>query len=638
MRTIRRLYFYAVAFISVEVILWGLINLARATFVTDTVFDPAEQLAQALSLVLVGIPVFTLHWVTAQRSARREEDEHASAVRAVFLYGTLLATLLPIVQNVWALLNRLLLQIFGLSTALALLGESQSSADNLIAILMNGLVAAYFITVTQNDWKSIKTPNALADVRRLYRYLWVVYALGLLITGTYQVLRFIFYVPGEEISTSGHIWLVNGLALLLISLPLWVWTWNIVQTSLKEKAESTSSLRLGTLYLLSLGGAGLVLISAAFILNLALRLMLGDALSFGELISEISNPISLGIPFAGVWAYYGSQFRQTLESLDEMQRAGARRLYFYVLALIGLLATFIGLSMLLSFILDLGLARQIWGESLRSNLAAALATLLPGLPLWFLTWRPMQHEALSPGEMGDHARRSVVRKAYLYLVLFVSVVGGMVSAGAAVYLALNALLGESRLDLLGGFSDAVQWFVLFMGLLAYHLYTLRHDGTQSARGLSLKHSQFPVLVFDPGDGTFGADIQAALYKQSARLPVQVQLLGEGVPQEAVFRAVIVPANLALNPPEALRLWLRDFNGSRLIVPIETPGWMWVCAPGRSRQVIEQTAVAVRQLAEGSEVRGEGISGWMILVYVLAGLATLPIISLLLGLFFSAIAD
>ncbi|MGQ9833149.1 MAG: DUF5671 domain-containing protein [Candidatus Villigracilaceae bacterium] len=637
MRTIRRLYFYAVAFISLEVVLWGLINLARATFVTDTVFDPAEQLAQALSLVLVGIPVFILHWVTAQRSARQEEDEHASAVRAVFLYGTLLATLLPIVQNVWALLNRLLLQAFGLSTALALLGENQSSADNLIAILMNGIIAAYFITVTQNDWKSVKTPHMLTDVRRLYRYLWAIYALGLLITGVYQVLRFIFYVPGEEIRTSGHM-LANGLALLLISLPLWIWTWNIVQTSLKEKAESSSSLRLGILYLLSLGGAGIVLVSSGFILNVVLNLTLGKGLSFGELINEISNPISLGIPFAGVWAYYGSQFRQTLEGLDEMQRAGVRRLYFYVLALIGLLATFIGLSMLLSFILDLGLERQIWSQSLHSNLAAALATLLTGLPLWFLTWRPMQHEALSPGERGDHARRSIVRKAYLYLVLFVAVVGGMVTAGAAVYLALNALLGESRLDLLGDFSDATQWFVLFMGLLAYHLYTLRHDGAQSGRGLSLKHSQFPVLIFDPGDGTFGADMQTALYKQSARLPVQVQLLGEGVPQEAVFRAVIVPANLALNPPEALRLWLRNFNGSRLIVPIETPGWMWVCAAGRSRQVIEQTAVAVRQLAEGSEARGEGVSGWMILIYVLAGLATLPIILFLLGLFFSAIAD
>ena len=32
MRTVRRLYFYAVAFVSLEVVLWGLIGLARSLF------------------------------------------------------------------------------------------------------------------------------------------------------------------------------------------------------------------------------------------------------------------------------------------------------------------------------------------------------------------------------------------------------------------------------------------------------------------------------------------------------------------------------------------------------------------------------------------------------------------------------
>lgn len=639
MRTVRRLYFYAVAFISLEVVLWGLINLSRTTFAIETVTSLADQLAQALSLVLVGVPVFTLHWVLAQRSAHKDEDEHTSAIRAVFLYGVLFATLTPIVQNVWALLNRSLFQLFDMSINLAILGGEQSLADNLIAIIMNGGVAAYFITIVRREWQTLTDTEMLSDVRRLYRYLWVLYGLGLVVTGVYQALSFLFYLPGSDIGTSSRTWLVNSLALLLVGTPLWVWTWRIVQGSLTDISESGSNLRLGVLYLLALGSVITVLVSAGLVLDLILRLILGESISFGEIMNELSNPLAVGIPFAGIWAYYGGWFKRSVDSLPEAgRRAGANRLYFYVLALVGLAASFIGVSMLVSFALDMAFDQATWLGSLRSDLAASLATLFAGLPLWLLTWRPMQTEALTANDMGDHARRSVVRKAYLYLVLFAAVIGGMTSAGAGLYQVLNALLGESRLDVLGDFMDAVQWFVLFMGLLAYHLYVLRRDGSQSAHALAVKHSQFPVLVFDNNGGTFGQAVELALRKQSPRLPVMVQAITAGVPQEQAFKAVILPADLALNPPEACRLWLREFNGSRLVVPFEAPGWVWVGKCGKESRAIEQAAQAARQLAEGQEIRFGAVSGWMILVYVLAAMMAFPIIMFLISLFVSAFVD
>ena len=45
MNTIRRLYLYAVAFISLEVITWGLISLARSIFSGDQIGSDAAQLA-----------------------------------------------------------------------------------------------------------------------------------------------------------------------------------------------------------------------------------------------------------------------------------------------------------------------------------------------------------------------------------------------------------------------------------------------------------------------------------------------------------------------------------------------------------------------------------------------------------------
>jgi len=42
MRSIRRLYFYLVALISLEVVVWGLINLLRTTFAERVLFPSGQ--------------------------------------------------------------------------------------------------------------------------------------------------------------------------------------------------------------------------------------------------------------------------------------------------------------------------------------------------------------------------------------------------------------------------------------------------------------------------------------------------------------------------------------------------------------------------------------------------------------------
>ena len=79
---------------------------------------------------------------------------------------------------------------------------------------------------------------------------------------------------------------------------------------------------------------------------------------------------------------------------DAPRRAGLRRFYYYILSAIGLVATFIGLSLLLSFVIDNLVGATLWVTNLRPRLASALAVLLVSFPLWWLTWRPMQADAL----------------------------------------------------------------------------------------------------------------------------------------------------------------------------------------------------------------------------------------------------
>ena len=173
MKSIRRLYFYLVALISIEVVLWGMVGLLRS-IANQTVSGGAEALAQAIALILVGVPIFLIHWLWAQRASARDEEEKTATLRAVFLHGILLGTLIPVVQNTLSFIDRSLVQTTGLGIERAFSAfRDQSLADNFIAILMNGLVAAYFWNILRGEWATLLDKENFSEVRRLYRYIWM---------------------------------------------------------------------------------------------------------------------------------------------------------------------------------------------------------------------------------------------------------------------------------------------------------------------------------------------------------------------------------------------------------------------------------------------------------------------------------
>ena len=632
MKTVRRLYFYAVALISLEVVLWGLIGLLRS-IVRASVGGGADALARALALILVGVPIFLVHWLWAQRAAARDPEEQSSGLRALFLYGVQLGTLVPVVQNLLAALDRGLLVALRLDAYRAMLGGNQNLADNAIAILMNGVVAAYFWTVLRGEWLRLPDCEDFADVRRLYRYLWMLYGLLMVVFGAQQLLRFLFYIPTDTLGELGRETAANGVALLLVGTPLWVYTWRIVQESLADPAEMSSRLRLGVLYILALGGVITVLSAGGTLLDVLIRRLLGEAIPAPELVQRMGGPISIGLPLGMVWAYFGVWLRRHIEAAgDPIRREGMMRLYNYLLSALGLGAAFIGLAMLISFGVDI-LTRPdaVWGDALRPRLAGALATLAVGMPLWLIIWRPMQAQALDPSEAGDHARQSIVRKAYLYLALFAAVIGGMSSAVGLVFNLIRAVLtGSVESNFLANVLNLAQLLILFIFLLLYHLSVLRGDGSFTAGALAAKHAAFHVLVVDPGRG-FGDSIASALARHAPGLPVTVQA-GAKKPAGR-FDALILPGSLAIDAPD----WIRTFTGRQIIVPDEAGNLVW--AGGINPQGAAQAAQAVRQLAEGEELRPQaaGSSKWMIVVYAAAGLFGLEVLFMILALGISLIA-
>lgn len=623
MKSIRRLYFYLVAFISIEVVLWGLVGLLRSV-ANDTISGGADALAQALALILVGVPIFLIHWLWVQRASARDEEEKTATLRAVFFYAILLATLIPVVQNLLSFIDRALIQGAGLEVGRAFsLFREQTLADNLIAILMNGIVAAYFWNILRGEWTTLPDPlrENFTEVRRLYRYIWMLYGLLMTVFGAQQILRFLFYVPGDVVGELGREVVVNGIALLVVGTPIWVYSWRIIQESLIDSAEMASTLRLGILYLLALGGVITVISTASMVVNAIITWLLGADWSFRDFVQQIAGPISIGVPLGLVWAYYGYWLKRHIETAgDRVRQAAMRRLYNYLLAFIGLVVLFIGVATLFAFIIDMITGTSIlMSDSTRGTLATSLSSLIVGLPLWLVMWRPMQAEAMNSGELGDHARRSVLRKVYLYLALFASVIGGMATAVGLVYELVRVLLGG---DIGGSFvSDVlnfVQLLFLFGIVLIYHLNVLRMDGTSTADLLADKQSGYSVLVVDSGDG-FVESVRAALMKLGSK--VQVTTTNPNMKPSGDFNAILMSGSLAVDAPE----WIRSFNGSRIVVQNEAKDIVWT-------DDAAQAAQSVQQLAEGQEVRKQriGRSAWTIVIYVFAALFMLQLLFILLA--------
>ncbi|HXQ36582.1 MAG TPA: DUF5671 domain-containing protein, partial [Anaerolineales bacterium] len=506
----------------------------------------------------------------------------------------------------------------------ALVGGSQTLADNLIAILMNGIVAAYFWNILRGEWATLTDRLAtenFSEVRRLYRYIWMLYGLLMTVFGAQQILRYLFYVPGDVLGELGREVVVNGTALLVVGTPVWVYSWRLIQDSLSDPAERGSNLRLGILYILALGGVITVITTVWSVVNTLLLLLLGQDLTFGDVMRRTGGPISIAVPLGAVWAYYGYWLNRHIESVgDAVRQAGMKRLYNYILSFIGLVVSFVGVALLFSFTIDmLTGSGMVLNDVFRSSLSSSISSLIVGLPLWLTTWRPMQAEAVLTGEIGDHARRSIIRKMYLYLVLFVSVIGGMATAVGLVYqLIIVVLEGVTGSGFANTLLNLVQLLFLFGVVLVYHLNVLRTDGTSTADALSEKQSGYSVLVIDSGNG-FVDSVKAALTKLGSN--VQVIVANPSESPQGNFNAIVLNGSLAVNGPE----WIRSFGGNKIIVQDESKHIVWA-------DDAAQAAQSVRQLAEGEEIRIQkpSRSGWMYVVYVFAALFALQLLFILLA--------
>jgi hypothetical protein len=507
---------------------------------------------------------FPLHWLWAQRvSATDDEEELIHSPRRIFVRHPARHAH-PCCAKHARPDRPHFLSAANLYTYRAIVGGTQTWIDNLIAIVINLLIAAYFWNILKANWRALTETENFAEIRRLYRFIWMLYGLLMTVYGAQQALDYAFTLStGTVLGMIGRETVVNAIALLVIGAPIWFFSWRILQDGLADSDERDSYLRLGILYLLSLGGVIIVLTAGGNLLYMVLRFLFGDGKTWAEFVQDIGGPISIGVPFGVIWAYYGNWLNQQF-TFDENARAAqaSRDCTPTSCPCLVLAATFFAVASLFSVVIDLITDKAYLGSGgFDAPLASALAFLAVGLPLWLLTWRPMQAQALTEGDAGDHARRSVIRKTYLYLVLFAAVIGGMVSAGGLIFTLINAALGGETGNFVNSILNTLQILVLFVVLLLYHLSVCGRTARR-ADVLEEKQSQFKVLVFDH-DGKFGESVKAVFAKRAPKLQLTVVNANEKLAKDVKADAIILPGSLAVNTPKTSKRGSSHLAGTGL---------------------------------------------------------------------------
>ncbi len=634
MRTVRRLYFYLVTFISLEVVMWSVITLARTLFDASSLNNIGDQIAGGLAFLIVGLPIFLFHWLFLQRDIRQNVEERASRLRELFLYGTYLATLIPIAQNVIALVNRITTNLFELDNTFSFLGADQTVADNLVAIVVMVIVFLYFRNILREEWASQVPGNTLSETRRLFRYIWMLYSLVLVVFSAVFLLQYIFSTP-TSLGNPGRELLANGLAIALISTPLWVYNWQVIQQSISDREEKFSILRLVVLYLLALGGIITTLSCAGWILFILLRTVLDQQpVLFFEMLERIKSALSYGIPMGTIWAYFGHVWNRTIdEESNIIRRDALRRLYFYILSILGNLAVFIGVQIIAGVFVDI-LFEDFTGISYYAgSISSSLSMLAVGLPVWLHYWPGLQTKASQIDDSGDHARRSTIRKSYLYLILFSLVVGLMSSAGLFLYHLISSLTVENAGNPLIELAHDSATLIIVVIWLVYHFIVLRNDGKVSQAAIEGLHAAFPVLLISDDNPEYGQLVAEKLKIIAPQIPLLVQS-HETLKDDSElgsYKAVIYSSRILTGEVTPAKHAIGSFSGKHIILPAERDGWIWQGVVRENRlDSAKETARIVRQLAESQPVQAVSSSNpWILLGYILGGLFALQILFMLI---------
>ena len=336
----------------------------------------------------------------------------------------------------------------------------------LIVLALIGLVIWAIVGWRRRAADAAPDPG-IGTSRRLYFYVVSLAALMMAVNGLVQVVRFLLDNQfGPDVISGGDPGPALGASLIIVGFPLWAFHWRLIQRHVAElPVERRSVLRKGYIYVVLGVAAALVIVSLVEVL----RWLFG-----GEAFNGYHWAVAIVWP--AVWAFHWRI--ETAEGQPSEKTRTVRRLYLYLISLVGLVMLAVGAFRIVGFILLEGYDALlsvpvilpsdagVWRPAMRSVASLALV----GGAAWASHWL-----VLSRGD-----GRSALRQVYLYMFAILGgVVSTLVALGFLIFGALAWLLGvpsiESATDHFRFLPAAVAGLSVGVALWAYHWATARGE-------------------------------------------------------------------------------------------------------------------------------------------------------------------
>ena len=620
MFNIRRVYVYVVTAVSLNAVVWAVIALLRNLLVSE-IDGTLEFMAFQLAIIIIGLPIYLTHWLWAERLAQRDAAERQATLRLLYLYVMLSAFLIPFIVNAYNFIQsalRLLLNVENQVPSWQFsLADSSYLAYTFIAMVVLALLWGYHYWVIRSNRHAITNTRTLDTIHRLYIYLFSFTGLVMTSIGLNNLLRWLLFRVGDTAITINEKSLVTALTQLIVGIPIWLVFWLQAESLFNQgsKREQTSALRKFYLYLIvflaALGTVGSLTTLLAGLFRRLLSL---------ESQGDVRNVLCVLITTAVIWAYHFWVLRQDAQSLPEVQQqARVRRLYWYLIAGIGLMALLIGVSGDISvFIRSLFLQDELLIKNIMlEQLAWFTATLIAGLAVWFVPWKNIQEELSAPEPIDLQARQSWARKIYLYFYLLLAT---FTFLGAGVYILSQIVLliigGRTSETMASDMAHAIAFALMAVAVWSYHIALIRRDNNALKTVKISLAEEVHIVVVDDKDGLFGQMLIAALQKAIPNAilhplgltPDAVEAMNNGEDPlpvgEILSTAQIIVGLWTIATPYVVHgetdldtlAAISTSPGHKLLIPKPEQNWDWVgVGKWQTETAVKQTIRSIKQL-------------------------------------------